>query len=115
MEITLVNKKDKPQVCLCDLDVFITPKKWLHLVKHENESVRKDAIKKHVTKKSFTNMYMTLLNGKFPTAITEERLLRNIWRAINSKDKFEDLSLEIRDIKIKSTSPINYEFDYEKH
>lgn len=115
MEINFFNKKEQPQVCFCDIDVTITPKKWLHLVNHEKESVRKDAKKKYVINKHLKNVYMTLINGKFPTAVTEERVLKSIWRTLKSKDKFEDLYLELTNIKIKNTSPINYEFDYEKH
>lgn len=115
MELNLVNKKAQPEVCICNIDVTITPKKWLHMVNHERESVRKDAVNKYVSKISLKNFCLTLLDGKFPTVKTEERLLKSIWRASNSKDKFEDLSLKIIKLDIKCSSPINYEFDYEKH
>ena len=115
MELKIVNKKDKPNVCLCDVDVCLIPKKWLHLVKHDKESVSKEAIKKYVTNKHLKNVYMTLINGEFPTAVTKERVLKSIWRSLNINDKFEDLYLELSNIQIKRTLPINYNFDYEKH
>lgn len=110
----MILEKTKPFVCICDFVVVVKPLKHLHRLEHERASVRKDAVEKYVTKFSLENYPITLdENGNFPTERTKSRVLRSIWMYGRKKGAYEDVSLSLINVSIKSKSRVSYDFNYD--
>ena len=115
MESNIVYKNMKPYVCICDFEVVVKPKKWMHRITHEKIAVRKEAVEKYVYSFKLENYPITLdENGKFPTENTKNRVLKSIWMYSRKKGKYEDVNLELININIKHKSKVSYDFDYSK-
>lgn len=114
MEVKNVENKIKPLVCIGDYTIRFVEKKNLNKIKHKDRSVR-EKYANLVREASVTNYPITLdANGKFPTKNTEKRVLKSIWSYLKLKGNIENFMVFIKQSNIKHSSPVSYDFDYEK-
>jgi len=114
MEVKNVEKKIKPLVCISDFTIRFVEKKDMNKIKHKDPATRKKYA--HLIKEASLNNYPITLGAdkKFPTKNTEKRVLKSIWSYLNLKGNIENFSVFIKDINVKHSSPVSYDFDYSK-
>lgn len=102
----------KPNVCLASFTVKYFNKKHEAKIRSDRKDIQKKAIEEHV-KSFFVNIYPLVLDDKLehPTEKLKQKDLKAVWKFMNIKDKFEEQVIVLRDIKVQSSSKINYEFD----
>jgi len=114
MEVNNVEKKVKPLVCIADFKIRYVEKKNLNKVKHKDKATR-DRYAHLIKEASLVHYPITLgADNKFPTKKTEQRVLKSIWSYLKLKGKMENFMIFIKDININHSSPVSYDFNYEK-
>ena len=104
----------KPNVCISDFKIRFVEKKFMSKIKHKEAKVREKYSSK-IREIPLKHYPITLdENKKFPTKKTEERVLKSIWSYLKLKGNIENFVVFIKDINVKHSSPVSYDFNYEK-
>jgi hypothetical protein len=106
---------ERPYVCISDFTVKLFPKKYANRLKSKSPAVRNEAIRKYAESFELKNYPITLSDdGTFPTKKTKRRVLKSAFMYARKKDDFDKYIVRIENIKVKTKSKVNYEFNYEK-